>query len=1039
MKGVGIVNMPENVYDFIKAYSKNKHVEHDMAAHMCNVYHIKCENMAGEITDEKFAVNMFTDTALERIARHTLKDTINDYAFICLGTNSGTISPSGDMTDTFKERIGGTNKIDLTGVVLQYDNVNDVTRGFARFMSAVYDYDYQSIDTNVEIFEIGIRGETEALLTHSHIYDITGTQTSFIKHLHEKVTVTIYLGVEMDLNTVINNLWSDGNYSVINPLLFLPITLGIAFDPETSSSWQTSLGDNLEIDLVSKTGKSFSSNPKKTYIPFESNAAGSITTDYDTSLGTATSTIVFNKDTRVQNNGVLYEDARTEISKLRIIMSWDYGSPYNYIYSEIGYDAGLKLSAPESFETYVMSNLYDDTFSDTLFNTPNTYYELLADYRLRLPVNQLNVSSLKLYNHNTGDWESESFVQDASFIYDFPMMTSSNGVGYRVMLNGNSVITKVFANSKAGSYPILSFETNATTVYATDKYWDTSTWESVNYANVQQALQNKKFYITTGGRDVYLRPRYDVTIFALSNTVTPKTIANEFPYRDNTNAYYAPFAISNPKCNCIVGVNQIVYPDDPNDIVRYPIKNYANYVCNSDTQTTGSSNTKTNTYSIFKLTEDGDRLVFAHRVQIYRNGNPGSFRGGCYRIYTISSDKTVEPTFIDVQLGYTTAEYDTPTRHSFTDKGYLVACHNDDEEIRILDVYHPYVLTTTQPDDWATNYTDYYTYDSTTNVYSPCSSDTWVADTIYKFNVVNLTGTWVTALNRTKKCVYRNTVDTTILKFDIYDMENNVVLNSFTIDGTQYLMNGMFGWKDNVYIRLYDQDLQLYVTFNYNIPSGVLTQMNNEPDNTVATNCTNFDPSGYWDNSLMSCDEFFVYPIGGFPGGGAIGNFYSYRVILDKDPTTFRTVLVNGQAGQTLGIISKTVDGSFLALDNEFYKYYGSGDYALPYYSSFNSCTGYAGHYMLLDMGYYCDFDEVQDMAFGNTNISDDDRGIRCKYVSLVYKDYVIWFEGNNMNFYPLRRARVHKIQATTESIQCINNPKRITPQDEIVTTIKRN
>lgn len=56
-----------------------------------------------------------------------------------------------------------------------------------------------------------------------------------------------------------------------------------------------------------------------------------------------------------------------------------------------------------------------------------------------------------------------------------------------------------------------------------------------------------------------------------------------------------------------------------------------------------------------------------------------------------------------------------------------------------LPVAYNYVLTTSEPSDWSTNYTNYYTYDSSTNQYTavPVGSGapTWVANTYYKREV----------------------------------------------------------------------------------------------------------------------------------------------------------------------------------------------------------------------------------------------------------------------------------------------------------------
>jgi hypothetical protein len=56
----------------------------------------------------------------------------------------------------------------------------------------------------------------------------------------------------------------------------------------------------------------------------------------------------------------------------------------------------------------------------------------------------------------------------------------------------------------------------------------------------------------------------------------------------------------------------------------------------------------------------------------------------------------------------------------------------------------------------------------------------------------------------------------------------------------------------------------------------------------------------------------------------------------------------------------------------------------------------------------------------------------------VIYKNYRVYQSGNNIKFVPLAYSRFHRISGNTISIQTINNPKRIAPQDEVRIRITR-
>ena len=1057
-------DVSNKIYDFISKY-RQKHPK-KLNSDVCfnNIYHIVCEDMDGNVTDEKFGVNVITNKGLEVLGLHTFNS--SNFMRIWLGTDTGSISPSSDtMTKVFDSRCpaNGVNEqlqLGSTYPVNVYDSVSDVVRSYIGFAYAIFDYDYENIENDVDIYEIGLNSSTsrtsvdpsnDRLVTHSKIYDNTGTQTYFTKHIHEKVTVTMYFGIEMDMATSINTLWTNGNYVVINPIFYIINAFNRRYIFNSGAAIDA--GVFIMLGNVAGAVNYSSSDVKIAYAPFSYDEANGIKTTYDTSLGNVKTEILFNVK-RGEGAPILYEN--NYVSKLCMYDkdSNTRKSKNNYIFAHIGYDAGICLPNPESFGTYLLSNFFDNTFDETLFTLMPYNRDVGKPYEYwnALQLNQLNVTSMKLYDHNTHAWVTETYTQDPTFILDGPLFhtkeenTNSTGcVLYPVMLNDIATEAYVFANANAGTHDILSFDTDSAVVYATDTYWDPSTWEQVTYLNVQSALRRKKFYIAVNNFS-YLHPHYDVTTLRLTN-LTEKSIPRNglyvIPPTDSGNKYSYDI-ISNPSCNCIVGINKIIYPDDENDVVTYTIKNYGGYDCNGNIEVAPSS-IRTTTLGMFKMTADGTRLIMAHLSHINTTGNCGSFHGGCYRIYTISNDKTVEPTYLDIELGYTTVTKYTPTRQTFTDQGYLACCHNEDEEIRILNVYNPYVLTTEEPDDWSTNYTDYYTYDSSTNTYSACVSDTWVADTVYKFNVVNLTGTWVHALNRTTNCVYRNMDDTSSLNFDIYDMSTNTVIDSFTISGN-YTMNGICGWKNNIYVRVYNQDTLIYEMFHYSVTTNELTQISEPPTISETNNAMNFSSYGIHDNSLTSNDECMVFPME--TNSSSLNEYVQpFRLVFDNNPLVFRDI--SSEMGLTTyplytrGRLLSKPDNSFVALEVSNY-YYNGSQRSMHYYKGKWGDINSNKQVWLMDIGLIYDTNEIPPFYSYNTSYhtrNTSQGNFRLGVYHTIYKNYDIWYDSttDTLRFIPDARARIHKIEATTKTIQTINNPKRILPNDKFIFTIDRN
>ena len=957
--------IPDNVKQFIDTYRKKLNINDDIP-HFNNIYHIISEDRNGNITEEKFGVNMLTDNGLSFIATAKSFEWFDPHApRIRIGTGTSPINPADtDLEELVAEATCDKHyqmSLDQTSPLV-YDNITNLVSAHAFTLRADFDYDIPGIDEDKTITEIMLVWETTESwstkkdVTHSRIYDENGNVSSFQKRINEKTTVIVYAGVIMNVGSMVNAAWTNDNYTVISPYLYL-VTL--ATNIGCSSKGQCRLYDRYTHSIDGLTDV----NMFNTANTVEGSVTGVMS--YTTPK--------------------LYEEGW--VSKFLVK---DSGTVHRSVVSIVDHNNSIHMSSPESIEITAMTNFNDNTFTDALWTyctNANTTLQTHKNYRARLQLDQLSASHIKVYDHSSQQWVDEDFLGDSSFIYDHSFIYN---VYYKTILNDDPIEVWIYPNSKAGDYDILSFNTSTAHVWATDSYWDPSTWVEVTKTNVESAYRNKRFYICSS--NTALVPNYDFTCLQLDNVNTGYTI-DVTGLVVNTRSEYQMELIPNPKCNCLVGINKIIYPDDASNVVTYTIQNYDSVDCGGYVGGTFDG-MNTNSLGMFKLTDDGDRLVIAHKAHTSNVAN-NNYAAGCYRIYTISNDKTVSPTYVDVQIPFTHQTHDTETLHSFTDEGYVVSVHNNDQEIGIVDLY------------------------------ANAGSETTV-----------ISGMWGIALNKTTLCVYRDSTDLSSLKFNVYDMSTGTVTKTFTINGN-YLMNGITGWKNHVYIRVYDQNYNQYTIIYYNITTDESTEIGDPISSTSSIHPFNSHPSGIWDTSFRSCDECFVFP-SSIPTTFSQDPLYDkgtpFIMVMDNNPTVFRD-LENEMSVINLtthGRFSTNTNGSFVGLEisNNVYNADLGCQYPLNSLTTATELTSY-----LLDIGDLYDNNHIDEYIRSSNTTFTSEYGI----YHTVYKEYDVIVSGTTMRFNPLARSRIHKITGTTNTIQTINNPKRVQPTDTFTFKIQRS
>ena len=977
------MQLPENIISFFENCKKNNVHPHSSDTHFNNLYLIQSIDMNGNVTDEMYGTNELTDDGF------TMLPWDNSF-FTQIYSDDESFTPvSLNWVSNSKESYSP----------VYYDSTTKMSTQYYIMEPTEYDYNYPDTDTDVTITKIGLLIKANSknyLVAKSSIYDINGNVSSFVKHPNEKILLTVYLGASVNLDTILKREWTYGNYMLLSPLFFLRFAAGCT----------TGLSENKRLRLCfGMRTLRYSEADKATCVkygkPFTTSMNPKVTKDYDVSdisSAYAESMIKYIDEERPDDAAVY------EVNWVSKYIIYDFAfSSTNSVILMIDATGGIKLSNPEALVIDdCMTNTDDPSFTDTLFSYPanNAYPINRNDYRSKMEFAQFTCENVAVYNHKTQTWDSEAFTQDVNFLYEDTMF---NKLWWPVVKDGSEIETAVYMNNKAGAYPITKIVSDALYIWATDTYWDTSTWEEVDKNN-PGTLGTKRYYIVSPSTASAPVPYYDYTPLQLDNVPSGYTIPKTIETFSSNGI--AVKVLSNPNRNCIIGYTQIIYPDDPSNVVTYDITNYGNEVITGDTTVAYTYDSgRKGSLSMFRLTDAGDKLVIAKRCKSTRDVND-NYAAGCYRVYTISDDKTVAPTYEDVQIPYTTQTFDTQTYHSFTDQGFVVATHNDDQEIAIM------------------------------NLYGTNGVETEI-----------IHGMWGYALNRTTRCVYLNTDDMSSLTFDVYDMSTKSIVTSFTLSGN-YAMNGIMGWKNHVYVRVYDNVLQLYKVLYHDIndTSDTFVEVDVRLFDQTSSSCTmNSEPGGMFDNSFSSCDEaFFIYKKYSYDYDER--TYREFLLILDNNPTVCRDLMAehgwtkgsydNVQMASN-GLFTRNTDGSFVGLNVVEYvntsSNIGQPNSRYPYSSPTDNLSDY-----ILDIGRLYDNDYLSEVSVTNhmrhynasgwgVNIQTDNHNS-----GIVYKNYRVYqSDSTHIKFEPLAFSRFHRVTGNTISIQTINNPKRIAPMDE--------
>ena len=607
-----------------------------------------------------------------------------------------------------------------------------------------------------------------------------------------------------------------------------------------------------------------------------------------------------------------------------------------------------------SWSSNSLTNSFGRSNLENIATTSDREYFMYADGSI--PTIDFDITAMNRYNHKTKEWDIiESFYSDPDWNYDDSLIEFQ---GY--LWTGENFSVRV--NPHWNTKKIIRFDTSGVSIYATDTYWDTNSYQLIpNINSVPDELSNKKYYLVKGTGYKRLAPVYH------TDETSPHKLLGYEPITINMTGLISSYTgkldsmpvtkmLSSDKNGWILLSKTLIYPDAEGGPKAYPIK-YASDV------TTDNNFTR---YCRFAT----DNMIITCDWS-YSNGSPKrySYR---YRIYDVSNPD-VEPPYIDIDPPFTakstsSANAEYQPIFSWTDSGLLCGQQYGYNEACVIDV-----------NNW----------------------ETPVIRLIQNCRLAHIQ-------NLTEYVVYQRSDITLVSRFEIMNPRTGEIVDTFDLPDYQtYTVNGICGWKTNVYIYVTYNSINDIIKYDMNTHA---IEFNNEAWSLMKTN----DYRRGYTSSEFSNEECYI--ITSAAGGDNYGS-YGSQIFIDANTPMKIEHLYNPNIPATnrinfaFGKLKYIDDGKNLV-------YVGKHTYGI---SSGNDGDVYSGALTVFDIGKRIDSGEpLTKIPYGHMPYT---AGLEYG----IYKDYIFAYNnGNTLTLYPIAWSLAHKVKGTTHTITSYNNPVRI-------------
>ena len=435
------------VEKFISNHNKNNKFP------LRNLYIFKSIDKDGNIKDTKFGVNLITRTGFDVVPIEG-----SNYS-LYIGDGSGT--PSYEDTALF-HYLGNVSDPDTstTNYLLYYDSDKNLICQYRKIDTFTMDYTF--LNTSFNITEFGLY--YTSLRTHGLILDSSGQPSHITKTLYDKLIVEIrWLYVVSP--EVQHRLISSGIYGILQP------------------NWRY-VNQQVYCHLFSDS-----------YFPYDSYSHSS---DELSTTGYLYNTTV-SKNAQMKRCGNFLRTPRILCER-----NYEYISNFQVSSNRKSLDSStnILLSMPIYGDREEL--VCDYAFSDS--GTNEVYFKHLFQSIIRggynsyygygiFPVSNFKIESCYMYNCEDHLWNiSENFLScENSEFNDFSLMYGA----YVWMKNPDGISKRVYIYTNNNiDIPIIKFNISGVVLYATDEWWDNTTWILITNMNqLTPSQSNKRYYI----------------------------------------------------------------------------------------------------------------------------------------------------------------------------------------------------------------------------------------------------------------------------------------------------------------------------------------------------------------------------------------------------------------------------------------------------------------------------------------------------------------------------------------------------------------
>lgn len=471
-----MINNNYEIYQRAMQFAKNKKSN---GGGLSNLYVIQKTDINGNLIDEYYGMNMMTDYGMSQyfVSGNSFPTNI----YIGDGTGSFNHTSNSLISPTTINPSTVSDKTISYAYPLYYDKISGLVTCVCKYLTAYFDYNISGITDPISVTEYGLGTAYNALWTHSWVYDITGSQTYITKNINERLTITVFLCFSY-YESLITSGYVNDRYTMIT----------------TMHRFFTDKMYENNIYTYKRFGTGCTRERTKTSSGFMNNEI----TRY-TNLSPFT----------------MYSGSTTDAGYIDGFCQWSSG----FMTLE-----PQQLDEPDDFDINLRMN-WNDHYKNTGLS------KRFGEASAASSFTQADISSVSLFNHKTNKWDIPvEFINDPNKSYcETPMSVYFPTVIYYT--NNNTVMKMyVYQNIRVDD-PIVKLDNELSTVYATNKYWDTSSWVLItDYDNIPEELQTCRYWITPSS-SVSLGPIRKSQDFTV---ISPNGNVEEYSWCNTANGGY---------------------------------------------------------------------------------------------------------------------------------------------------------------------------------------------------------------------------------------------------------------------------------------------------------------------------------------------------------------------------------------------------------------------------------------------------------------------------------------------------------------------